>query len=38
VGLIVAGVDAICTAEQRIVDLQAQIDVNPALSTPLVFD
>ena len=34
----VAGADAIATAEQRVADLTAQIDVNRALSTSLDFD
>jgi NAD(P)-dependent dehydrogenase (short-subunit alcohol dehydrogenase family) len=34
----IAGADAIATAEQVIVDLQTQIDVNRKLSTSLAFD
>src|SRR5438034_1262011 len=34
----VAGADAIATAEQKITDLEAQIDANRNLSTSLAFD
>jgi NAD(P)-dependent dehydrogenase (short-subunit alcohol dehydrogenase family) len=34
----IAGADAIATAEQRVADLTAQIDVNRDLSTSLDFD
>src|SRR3954451_3641254 len=34
----IAGADAIATAEQKIVDLKAQIEANRALSTSLAFD
>src|SRR5712691_5926086 len=34
----IAGADAIATAEQKIADLQAQIDANRDLSTSLAFD
>jgi hypothetical protein len=34
----VAGADAIATAEQKIVDLKAQIQANRALSMSLAFD
>jgi NAD(P)-dependent dehydrogenase (short-subunit alcohol dehydrogenase family) len=34
----IAGADAIATAEQKIVDLKAQIDANRDLSTSLAFD
>jgi NAD(P)-dependent dehydrogenase (short-subunit alcohol dehydrogenase family) len=34
----IAGADAIATAEERVADLTAQIDVNRALSTSLDFD
>jgi hypothetical protein len=33
----IAGADAIATAEQKIADLQAQIESNRALSTSLAF-
>jgi hypothetical protein len=35
---IVAGADAIATAEQKIADLKLQIDANRDLSTSLAFD
>jgi hypothetical protein len=35
---LLAGADAIATAEQKVADLQAQIDANRALSTSLAFD
>src|SRR5436309_10001901 len=35
---LVAGADAIATAEQKITDLEAQIDANRNLSTSLAFD
>jgi len=34
----IAGADAIATAEQKIADLQAQIEANRDLSTSLDFD
>ena len=34
----IAGADAIGTAEQKVADLQAQIDANRELSTSLAFD
>jgi hypothetical protein len=34
----IAGTDAVATAEQKIADLQAQIDANRNLSTSLAFD
>jgi hypothetical protein len=34
----IAGADAIGTAEQRVADLEAQIDANRDLSTSLAFD
>jgi hypothetical protein len=34
----IAGADAIATAEQKIVDLKAQIEANRYFSTSLAFD
>jgi hypothetical protein len=35
---LIAGADAIATAEQKVADLQAQIDAHRALSSSLSFD